>query len=320
MGHQINKRHRPRRGSLQFWPRVKAKRSLVSPRNYPALEENVMMAFAGYKAGMTQVYRIDNRKGSLSKGEEIVTPVTIVEVPPLKVLGLRVYDDKRVLGEEWISKLGKDVGRKLSLPKKPKAKDLQKLLDNATKIRLIVSTQPALIGLKKKVDIFEVQMGGNLQDAFVKAKELMGKEVNFSDVFGQGEMVDTLSVTKGKGFTGSIKRFGLRLLQHKAEKLKRKAASIGPMSPTKVSFKSPQFGQHGFHSRVEYNKEIISTGKGLNIEGGIPKYGVVKNDYVLIKGSVGGPKKRLIIFRKSIRGAKKVEPMSITEVVVSSQV
>jgi large subunit ribosomal protein L3 len=71
-----------------------------------------------------------------------------------------------------------------------------------------------------------------------------------------------------------------------------------------------QAGQMGYHKRTEYNKKILKIGEQseadqVNPKGGFVKYGLVKNDYILVKGSVPGPSKRLIILRKGIRANSK---------------
>jgi len=56
-------------------------------------------------------------------------------------------------------------------------------------------------------------------------------------------------------------------------------------------------GKMGYHTRTEYNKQmlaIIEDPKEVNPKGGFVNYGIVKNTSILIKGSIQGPKKRLI--------------------------
>ncbi|MEO2154723.1 MAG: 50S ribosomal protein L3, partial [Nanoarchaeota archaeon] len=81
---------RPRRGSLAFVPRRRAKRIYPRIHNWPETKEVVPLAFPGYKVGMTHVVAIDNRPG-ITKGEEVTFPVTILETPPVYVWGLRFY-------------------------------------------------------------------------------------------------------------------------------------------------------------------------------------------------------------------------------------
>ena len=128
-----------------------------------------------------------------------------------------------------------------------------------------------------------------------------------SEIFKSGQYIDIHAITKGKGFQGPIKRFGVALKSHKSEKKKRSAGNLGAWTPKRVDWRVPQHGQLGFFKRTEYNKLIYlidNDPKKINQEGGIKGYGLVKNDYILVKGSIPGPKKRLIIFTDTIRNKK----------------
>ncbi|MFH1471187.1 MAG: 50S ribosomal protein L3, partial [Candidatus Micrarchaeota archaeon] len=57
----------------------------------------------------------------------------------------------------------------------------------------------------------------------------------------------------------------------------------------------------------------------INPKGGFINFGVVKNDYLLIKGSVGGPKKRLIRMKKSWRPVPSPKKPEIKYVSMSSK-
>src|SRR3989304_8051120 len=96
---------RPRRGSLGFYPRKRAKRIYPSISTYPSEEKPKVLAFAGYKAGMTNVIAVDNKKGSPTFGQQIVVPVTILDCPPIKIVGLRAYTKTvkglKVFTEAW---------------------------------------------------------------------------------------------------------------------------------------------------------------------------------------------------------------------------
>jgi len=112
------------------------------------------------------------------------------------------------------------------------------------------------------------------------------------------------------------------LKSHKSEKKRRSPGNLGAFTPRKVSWKVPQHGQHGFHKRTEYNKLLLSIGQdpeAVNQKGGFKGYGLVKNKYILIKGSVGGPSKRLIIFTESIRGKKSEQPLDIKYISTESK-
>ena len=81
------KAHAPRRGSMQFWPRKRAKRIYSRIRYWPQHKEVKLLGFAGYKVAMSHALFTDNRKTSSTKNEEISCPITIIECPPLKPAG-----------------------------------------------------------------------------------------------------------------------------------------------------------------------------------------------------------------------------------------
>ena len=76
----------PRSGSMQFWPRVRAKRSYARLRTATHQKDSKFATFPGYKVGMTHVMLTDNRKNSPTKGSELSWPVTVIECPPVKIL------------------------------------------------------------------------------------------------------------------------------------------------------------------------------------------------------------------------------------------
>jgi large subunit ribosomal protein L3 len=273
---------------------------------------------------MTHVMGVEQRKQVKWAGTELSVPVTIIEVPPIKVAGFRLYDSEKSLTDVWADKPVKELSRKIKVSKKQVTADQLKkaetFLDRTIEVRLILHTQPKLAKIgKKKPEIFEIAVGGSVSEAFNYAKEKIGKELRVEDAFSPGDVVDVTAITKGKGFAGSVKRFGVKLLSRKSEKLKRKAGSLGPWSPAKVNFRTPQFGQMGYHSRVEYNKQIFSINDSLQIRGGLVGYGEVNNQCVLLKGSVPGSKKRLIILRPAIRNHKKLQKPIVNMVSVRSQ-
>ncbi|MBD3312095.1 50S ribosomal protein L3 [archaeon] len=311
MGHKVGYVHRPHRSSLGFWPRVRANRQYPSV-NWKEHSEKGCAGFAAYKAGMTHAMIIDNRKNSPTKGKKVFTPVTILETPPIKVIGVRFYKDtpygKKAVGELITNKPDKHLKRKTTTSKK---KDVKKFTDykDYDDIRLIIQTQPHLIKLKKTPEVFEMGLGGSLEEKKEYAQSVYEKEVKISDVLKEGAQVDTNGVTKGKGTQGSVKRHGVTIRQHKSEKTKRAAGSLAPMCPRKVAWQVPQFGQMGYQSRVEYNKWVLKISdkpEEISVKGGLKGYGQVKGDYLIIKGSVVGSKKRMVILRKAIRGNKRL--------------
>src|ERR1700730_18397260 len=85
-------RHRPRRGSLGFSPRVRSARPVPRIRSWPpGPKQPQLEGFAGYKVGMTHAFIVDYRKRSTTAGQEVSVPVTVVEVPPIRVVAARIY-------------------------------------------------------------------------------------------------------------------------------------------------------------------------------------------------------------------------------------
>jgi large subunit ribosomal protein L3 len=166
--------------------------------------------------------------------------------------------------------------------------------------------------------------GATIKELFEYAKGLLGKTVSVREVFREGQFVDAVAVSKGKGFQGPVKRWGVRILPRKSRKTKRGVACIGPWKPPRVLYTVPRAGQMGYHQRTEYNKRILrigAEGSEITPKGGFIRYGEVKGSYLLLSGSVPGPKKRLIRLRYPARppGEIPVEPPKIIEVSLESQ-
>lgn len=287
------KHSKPRAGSLQFWPRKRAKRIYPRLKIPEDINDNGIVGFAGFKAGMMHVL-VDNKPKA----------VTVIDAPPLFVCGIRYYKNKQVIGEKWIkTKYFKQLERKV---KNPNTDDVKKKYDD---IKLIVATQPEKSSMKKKKpDVFELPLLGELKEKERIANDLFGKEISVSDVFTQGEYVDVSAVTKGHGFTGVVKRFGVKIQGRKNEQHHRHIGSVGGVVPRRVLWQVPMPGQYGFFTRTELNKRILDIGDAKKLKKEFCHYGKVKHTYVLIEGSVPGPRKRLVMFRKSVRNKQPKHP------------
>lgn len=298
----------PRAGSMQFWPRARARYNYARIRNWPTSKETKPLGFAGYKVGMTHLLINDNRAHSLTKGTDIFCPATIVECPPLMTASIRFYKNTqfglKLVGEIFAETHSKELERKISIPKKK-----EKEVNNFDFIRLLCYTQPKLIGIgKKKPEIFEVAIGGDKEQQLAYAKEKLGKEISISEVFEEGQILDSHSLTKGKGLQDPVKRFGVQLRHHKSEKSRRNPGSLGPWKAQgHVMWRTAYAGKSGNYLRTEYNKLILKIGNKadeINAKGGFMNYGFVKNPYMLVKGSIAGAEKRLLRFTTSIRPKK----------------
>lgn len=308
------KRHNPRKGSMQFWPRVRSIKSYPTIGSWPKINDTKLLGFAGYKAGMTHIGIIDRNPNSSTKNQVVFCPVTVVECPPIKVAAIRFYkkdDDNnpQPLSDILSKNFNKELAKKITLPKKTKAKEPK--LEDISDVRILVYTQPKLTGIgKKKPEIIELAIGGtDIKTKIDYAKSLIDKEIKISDIFQEGQEIDVHAVTKGKGFQGPVKRFGVKIRFHKSEKTKRGPGSLGPWKAQgHVMYRVPHAGKMGYHVRIEYNKLLLKTSenpKEINPKGGFLHYGLVKNNYVLLKGSIPGSIKRLIEFTQPLRSKLK---------------
>ncbi len=324
------KGHKPVAGSRGFWPKKRAKRIYPRAKSRPARGEKAApLVFAGYKAGMTSI-SFTAPKGHL-QGQDVSEAVTVLETPALLVCGVRAYR-KAASGPEssvtiFSEKLSRDLKRKTRVPNNPgtqgKIQETEKSLDSLCDVRLLAHTQPRGSGLgKKRPELFEIPLSGDLKGKWQYAREKLGKELKQEEVFRPGEFLDVRAVTKGKGYQGPVKRFGVKIRSRKSTFKRRHVGTLGPRQlarvlPGKIAFA----GQLGFQTRTEYNKKVLKLGSGgLNPRGGWVNYGLVKGDFMLLRGSVPGPRKRLIILEKAIRPPKAGrEPIEIKGISLESQ-
>ena len=320
----------PRGGSLEFVPKKRSKRIYPEINRVKETDKLRISGFAGYKAGMIQVTILDNKKGSPTYGEQITVPATVLDCPSLQVVGIRLYKQNQngfyVFTEIWDEKAlkDKDIKRKIKVPKKydnkEKLKDLEKELPEIKRIKLIVRTQPNKSGIgKKKPEIFEIETTGkDLNEKFNYSKEILGKELKAKDIFREGEIVDVIAVTKGKGWEGPVRRFGLKIRPRKHQGRRRHVGSMGSETPRMIKWTVPQAGQYGFFRRTEYNKRIIKIGeKGSEVTpaSGFKNYGVVIGDYIIIEGSIPGSRKRMVLLRPGIRSSTPPVPVEIKDII-----
>jgi large subunit ribosomal protein L3 len=311
----------PKRGSLGYLPKARSSGWTGRIRYWPEVTgDPLLLAFLGYKAGMTHFITIDQLEGSLTFGKEISVPVTILETPPLIICGIKIYEKKnrnlRSIGEAWTANVPKEFGRLITIQKdvdeQESLKKIETQLDKVSEVRVIAGTQPRLTSTgQKKPKLFEIKIGGgNSKDQFEHAKNLLGKELKSSQVLKEGNAVDVIAITKGKGIQGPVKRWGIKKLLHKSRKTVRGVGSIGGWTPNFVMYSVPRAGQMGFFQRTEFNKQIVKIGedpKEVSPNSGFLNYGNVKSQYVMIKGSIPGASRRLVIMRAPAR-VKRIEP------------
>merc|ERR1712045_986333 len=246
----------PRHGSLAFLPKKRAARHRGKVKSFPKDDPKKpvhLTAFLGYKAGMTHVVREVDRPGSKVNKKEVVEAVTIIETPPVVVVGLVGYIETprglRTFKTVWAEHLSEECRRrfyknwyrskKKAFSKASKkwqedgAKEIEKDFAKMKKyykvIRVIVHTQMKLLKKRqKKAHIMEVQVnGGSVPQKVDWACDMLEKQVNVGSVFSQDELIDVIGVTKGKGYKGVTSRWHTKKLPRKTHKGLRKVACIG---------------------------------------------------------------------------------------------
>lgn len=331
-------KHTPHKGSMAYYPRIRARKQTPSFHSFVQLPEKdgvKLLNFFGYKAGMVHVMGKNENKNATTGNQEIMVPATVIECPAVTVYGVRAYttivgDGPKPLGEVWMDKANKHLPKRITSirksdknAKKEKPKStveaLEKRASEMTSVRLLVHTNPAETTMGQKApDVSEIALSGSVTDQWNFAKEKLGQELRIGEFATVKDFVDVKSVTKGKGFQGPVKRFGVRDFGSKA-KYHRVVGTLGPWNPKTIMFTVAMPGQMGYHNRTEFNKRIILIDKDIekvNPKSGFHSYGNVKNDYILIAGSVGGSAKRCIALRKAIRDVQPKGKYSLANVEV----
>jgi len=341
----------PRNGHLGYLPKRRTKHHKGTIRTHPVDDKTKpvhLTAFMGYKAGMTHVVRaFEKREGRKTIRKDIVEPVTVLECPPMKVVGMVGYIETprglRALSTVWAQKLPEGVirrfyknfyvSKKKAFSKYAKKyeedaksknhvnRDIQRIKKYCSAVRVLCATQIDKLKFRqKKAHLMEIQVNGGEVAAKVDwAKKHFEQEVAVGSVFAQNEMVDTISITRGKGTQGVIKRFGVNRLPRKSHRGLRKVACIGAWHPSAVKWTVGRMGNLGYYHRTQINQKVYRVAEGAvrgvknnatteqdphekNITpvGGFPHYGIVNEDYMLLKGAVMGPRKRQVTIRKSM--------------------
>jgi len=282
----------PRHGSLGFLPKKRSRRHRGKVKAFPKDDPSKpvhLTAFMGYKAGMTHIVRDVDRLGSRLNKKETVEAVTIIETPPIVIVGavgyietpkgLRTFktvfaehlseDCRRRFYKNWYKSKKKAFTKyskkwKDENGRKEIEKDFQKMIKYCKVIRVIAHTQMKLLKKRqKKAHIMEIQLnGGTIADKVQFVKDHLEKQVTINQIFAQDEMIDCIGVTKGRGYKGVTSRWHTRKLPRKTHKGLRKVACIGAWHPSRVSFAVARAGQKGYHHRTEINKKIYRIANG----------------------------------------------------------
>ncbi|MEM3827161.1 MAG: 50S ribosomal protein L3 [Candidatus Micrarchaeaceae archaeon] len=311
-----------RRGSMQYWHRRRAAKPLPRIRSYAETRELGLSDMLAYKVGMTHLTMLDDSL-SPSKNTEVARACTVLEVPYTEAYGIRLYTKDELTGykKTYAEVFSAEAAHKLGI-KNPKLTDEK--IGGAKKgvalsaVSLLLAAYPKASALgQDHPNRYEVRVTGgkDIEERINFATKFLGKEIKPADIFKNGERVDVFSISKGKGWQGPVKRFGISRLFHKATGKGRHVGTLGPANPSNVLYTVPQAGQMGYHYRSERNKRILKIGTKndvdtINKKGGFSNYGFVSGDYLVVDGSVPGCAKRIVRVRHSMNyaGAQIKEP------------
>ncbi len=338
MGHR--KHSAPRRGSLAFAPRARHQVLVPRVRNWTnrGVDKPTLGGFPLFKVGMVQVVTLDDREKTPNFGKPMFNPATVLSAPSVTVYGFRGYGRKNAIDfalvDVFASNLPEEIRERLSFTKDSKdasffdssLKKAETLLPQILKFAAIVGVTPNETGLANgipQIQEFEI-VGGNSKSQFEYLKGVVGNTVKAADFFKPGSFIDTIAITKGKGFEGVITRFGVKRKQHKSRKTVREVGVISPWHPATVMYTVPRAGQMGFHQRIDKNKRVLVVSNGqqnpITPSGGFPHFGDVRGDYIIVRGSVPGPIKRLVDMRLPLYPRKqKVQAPKIVEINIAGK-
>lgn len=123
------------------------------------------------------------------------------------------------------------------------------------------------------------------------AEYQLGQELT-AELFAEGSEVDVTGTTKGKGFAGTIKRWGFKSYRrtHGSHKNERRPGSVGACAtPSRILKGKRMAGRMGHVTSTTLNLTIVSSD--------------VENGILAIKGAIPGPKGAIVLVRSAVKGA-----------------
>lgn len=290
---------RPRFGSLQYWPRKRA-RKFIPRVNWKMVKQGEgVLGFLAYKVGMATALVRDKTDKSMTANKKMAIPVTVLEVPAMKIFSVRFYK-KGIVMKDVVVSHDAMLKRVVRVPKQAHTLgDVQ----GWDEVRVVLYSVMKDV-FKKTPDMTEVAVRAKDPLAFVRG--LIGKEITFTDLFKES-LVDVRGLTRGKGLVGPVKRFGISLKSHKSEKGVRRPGSLGPWHPARVTYQVPLAGQLGMFTRIHYNIPILvraKAGEHIPEKHGFKHYGAMSGHYIIVAGSVQGAPKRALLLTPAFRPTK----------------
>jgi len=250
-----------------------------------------------------------DKPGSKQHKKEVVEAVTILECPPMIVVGLVGYQDTaqglRTVTTVWAEHLNDECKRRFyknwyKSKKKAFTKYVKKYSDGHKEIdaelermkkycqvvRVIAHTQVRKVKVgQKKAHIAEIQVnGGDIAAKVDFGFGLFEKQVPVDAVFAENEMIDVIGVSKGKGTEGVTARWGVTRLPRKTHRGLRKVACIGSWHPSKVTYSVARAGQRGYHHRTEINKKVYRIMKAGDTKSASTDYDLTEKPITPVGG------------------------------------
>jgi len=114
-------------------------------------------------------------------------------------------------------------------------------------------------------------------------------DVVAADTFAAGDKVDITGITKGRGYTGTVKRWGNAILRmtHGTGPIHRQPGSMGVIDPARIFKNKKMAGQYGNEQVTVLNLEVIK----IDAEKGL----------IAVKGAVPGAKGGIVFLRDSVK-------------------
>ena len=110
-----------------------------------------------------------------------------------------------------------------------------------------------------------------------------------ADIFAEGEKVDVTGITKGRGYTGAIKRWNLHKLRmtHGVGPVHRQSGSMGVIDPARIFKNKKMAGQYGNEKVTVLNLNVVKIDK--------------ENNLIAVKGAIPGARGGIVFIRDSIK-------------------
>mgnify|MGYP000077188511 CR=1 FL=1 len=243
-------------------------------------------AILATKVGMTQIFNEDG----------VLTPVTVLQAGPCVVTQVKTvdndgYDAVQVgFGEKKERVTTKDVSGKKVIRNPHGAGKAE--VGHFKK----AGVAPTRYLRELKLDnAAELEVGSELTVSQFRLENVAdynaGDEIK-ADIFAEGDKIDVTAKSKGKGYAGGIKRFGMKSgPSAHGSKYHRHAGSNGSATTPGRVFKGKKMPGHMGNVRVTVqNLEIVKID--------------VENNVILVKGAVPGPKKSLVMIKETVKTGK----------------